>query len=355
MQSLFNLARVLHEHCEVYSLSLNKDIDGTWPTTSPLELDKWLLGPNQEHIYYTTSISWRLVRQLLMSVKPDVVFVNGLFNIEITLPAMYFSKRMGIKLIISPRGMLQAWGLKRGALRKIVFLKLLKFLLKPNENWHATDIQESDDIRKHFGSQQKISIAANIPRTLGTREQIEFKDGHGKINLVFLSLINPNKNLHLILEAILPRLNDFTLQIYGPVIDAEYWTQCQSIIGDSKAIQYQGPVPPWDVPATLRQFHFFILPTQGENFGHAIFDALSSGVPVIVSKKTPWSNLDTSQAGFYLEDITEKSIGVVLDQIACFSQQQYDEYRTKSFQYAADFWGRKNYISEYSFLFTPDA
>ena len=36
----------------------------------------------------------------------------------------------------------------------------------------------------------------------------------------------------------------------------------------------------------------FLLPTGGENFGHAIFEALSCGVPVLISDQTPWRGLE---------------------------------------------------------------
>jgi glycosyltransferase involved in cell wall biosynthesis len=42
----------------------------------------------------------------------------------------------------------------------------------------------------------------------------------------------------------------------------------------------------------------FFLPTLGENFGHAIFEALSSGVPVLISDRTPWQNLASQSAGW---------------------------------------------------------
>jgi glycosyltransferase involved in cell wall biosynthesis len=40
------------------------------------------------------------------------------------------------------------------------------------------------------------------------------------------------------------------------------------------------------------------LPTRGENFGHAILDALAAGVPVLISDKTPFENLEHHGAGW---------------------------------------------------------
>ena len=33
-----------------------------------------------------------------------------------------------------------------------------------------------------------------------------------------------------------------------------------------------------------------MLPTRGENFGHVIFEAISNGLPSMISDKTPWKS-----------------------------------------------------------------
>ncbi len=44
---------------------------------------------------------------------------------------------------------------------------------------------------------------------------------------------------------------------------------------------------------------FFLAPFS-ENFGHAINEALSAGVPVVISDKTPWRNLQEKGMGWDL-------------------------------------------------------
>ena len=41
----------------------------------------------------------------------------------------------------------------------------------------------------------------------------------------------------------------------------------------------------------LGRSDLFLLPTGGENFGHAIFEALACGVPALISDQTPWRGL----------------------------------------------------------------
>ena len=50
----------------------------------------------------------------------------------------------------------------------------------------------------------------------------------------------------------------------------------------------------------MAQHDLFLLPTLGENFGHAIVEALHAGCPVLISDKTPWRNLESKCAGWEL-------------------------------------------------------
>jgi glycosyltransferase involved in cell wall biosynthesis len=50
----------------------------------------------------------------------------------------------------------------------------------------------------------------------------------------------------------------------------------------------------------LFEYHFFILPTLGENFGHVFIEALAAGCPLIISDRTPWLNLEKQRIGWDL-------------------------------------------------------
>lgn len=348
VQSLYNLVHHFKEKAEFYMVSHDHDIDGS-PSDEKVALKKWTRGPNGESIFFVRSISFILVYRIIRDIKPDVILINGIFNIDTTLPGIMWGKYFGIKIIISPRGMLQQWGLNRNKIVKKAFLSFLKLILSHREQWHATNEQEEREIHKIFGLTQNVSIASNIPRAIA-QNHYERASIASPIKLVFLSLINPNKNLHLIIEAVSRLENFFTLDIYGPVINESYWLLCKEKIVDTKHILYKGPVPAWEVPNILTQYNYFVLPTQGENFGHAIFDALSCGVPVIISRHTPWKDLDMHRAGLYVEETVE-SIYQQLQAILELAPSTYTEYRENSLRYASTHLTANNYLADYKFLF----
>jgi glycosyltransferase involved in cell wall biosynthesis len=348
VQSMFNLVSNFADHVDFYVISLDHDVDGS---TVPLKnIKAWVKGPNSENIFYTNRISFFLVRRLIRETNPDTVFINGIFNWTTTLPGIVFSRLANVPVIISPRGMLAAWALNIRSTRvKKIFLSLIGLMGAGSMYWHATDSQEKEDIVRRF-PRARVTIAPNIPRRPAMLAPLSSRDVNGKIKLVFLSLINSNKNLHLAIGAVIKLKDKFTLDIYGPVSDTRYWESCKIKIDGNAEISYRGSVPPWGVPDVLKTFHFFILPTLGENFGHAIFDSLASGVPVVITELTPWRDLATAGAGFYIEP-SETSIVRTLSEISQLNESDYAGYRERSLAYAQNYFAARDLHKEYNFLF----
>ena len=48
----------------------------------------------------------------------------------------------------------------------------------------------------------------------------------------------------------------------------------------------------------LKQNHFLMLPTLGENFGYVILEALAAGSPVLIGDQTIWTKIDERRAGW---------------------------------------------------------
>src|SRR4029077_18366186 len=120
---------------------------------------------------------------------------------------------------------------------------------------------------------------------------------------VFLSRITRKKNLHIALELLQQVDGSVTFDIYGPVIDPAYWRECVAVIErmpPNVAVTYRGAIAHDDVASALSGYHFFLLPTASENFGHAIVEALAAGCPLVTSDQTPWTALRQRGIGWDL-------------------------------------------------------
>ena len=82
-------------------------------------------------------------------------------------------------------------------------------------------------------------------------------------------------------------------------------------------------------------YHFSLLQTQHENFGHSIVESLVSGCPVIISDQTPWRNLKSVKAGWDIS-LTDES-ALINAMIACcaMDQQTFDLWSRSAFEYAS--------------------
>jgi len=123
------------------------------------------------------------------------------------------------------------------------------------------------------------------------------------LNIVYLSRLHPIKNLKFLLE-ILPNIKDKVyLDVFGPVDNHQYVEECEKLMSqlpENLNVRMKGEVAHENVNQTLEKYNFFVLPTEGESFGHIIAEALASGCPLIISNRTPWVNLEEKGIGWDL-------------------------------------------------------
>jgi glycosyltransferase involved in cell wall biosynthesis len=150
----------------------------------------------------------------------------------------------------------------------------------------------------------QINVAPDLPaiisESLEAKPDIHHSSDH-HLRIVFLSRISPKKNLDFAIE-ILKNVNvAVEFNIYGLICEEKYWTKCKEIIDnlpDHIKVEYHGVINHNLVSDVLSYHDLFILPTKGENYGHAIFEALAAGVPALISDQTPWQNLEEEGVGW---------------------------------------------------------
>jgi len=265
-------------------------------------LDQWTLWRGFP-VWYASN-AWSIVRTVLgfRSGSQTTFYLNGIFSIRYFLIPLMLSVWNGYRIIISPRGMLQEGAMKRGYFKKKLYISLIKLSgLLRHAVWHATDIQESDDIRARIGPGSEIHTISNVPMRPPTSQRAIVKSP-GQLHLVYYSLISEKKNLNFLLTLLEhPSLFAVKLDIIGPVKDPSYWKKCQrtiSLMKNPDRIRYLGELSPELTLDTLQKYHALVLPTLGENFGHAIVEMLSASRPVLISDKTPWNNIKPAEGGF---------------------------------------------------------
>jgi glycosyltransferase involved in cell wall biosynthesis len=259
------------------------------------------------------------------------------------------------KIILSPRGMLQQSAIDSKALKKRLFLFLFKLMrLHKRIHYHATKEQEKKEIIKYFGEDTYVTVIPNFIQKVGEYSRCKNKK-NGSVKFVFLSLIVFMKNLAFILEQLVGIKGDILFDIYGPISDLEYWAKCEEIsqkLDKNISINYRGEVPNHQVPAILKKYHFYVLPTLGENFGHAIYEALSTGIPVIISDRTPWKGLEKEMAGWDIPLKNPEKFREIINKCIEMDDEEFRLWSEGAYRFAMQYAKRNNNIEAYKQLFS---
>jgi glycosyltransferase involved in cell wall biosynthesis len=345
--SIGNLAEAMTSQMQVRVIASNT----VYSTGLPMEgitSDAWTTW-NNIPVWYASS---RHSMKTAIDGLPEdtLIWLNGIFLPTWFLVPLRLARQKNFKVIISPRGMLQRGALKGGNLKKRAFLWLLNaFWLKGSEHWHATDEEEARDVQQWIRRRGGVTVIPNLPRP-AVDKPAPLAKVPGQLRLVYYSLISRKKNLAFLLDLLRePSLSAVTLDIAGPVKDPLYWEECKSQIqalADPSKVKYLGELDPSGLSAFLSTYHLFVLPTEGENFGHAIMEALACGRPVCISNRTPWKDVEAAGAGFALELDRNTWLRTIVS-ISQWDQDAFDRSTTDALNYFAANINRHNLVQAY--------
>jgi len=358
ISSCFNLCTALKNEYEVFVLTTDTDHGDINPYQAIIP-DKWtanaVVGVN---VFYATKQTFNSAKLIAIidGIQPHYIYLNLLFSPLFVIKPLWLKLRGSIKakVILCPRGCLYDSALSLKWYKKKPLLLLYKLAGVQNKvTFHATNEREERAIKKYFPS-AKILLADNLP---GADQQV-FESApklQDAVRCIFIARIVPIKNLLFIIKVLANLKATVLLTIVGPAEDGNYWKNCQAAVAQlplNITVDFIGPKPKNELNALMKQHHLFILPTTGENFGHAIFDALLSGRPVLISDQTPWLNLENHHAGWDLPLQQPEKFAAVIEKIAACNQQQYDLYAKAAWQFAAAFINNSTAKKQYLKLFS---
>ncbi|MBL7831037.1 MAG: glycosyltransferase, partial [Saprospiraceae bacterium] len=158
-----------------------------------------------------------------------------------------------------------------------------------------------------------------------------------------------------VFEVLMQVKANINLDIIANLEDKSYWSECQRYINDlpkNIVVNFLGPQPHNTIEKEIEKSHLFFLPTKGENFGHAIFESLASGRPVLISDQTPWTGLEAKNAGWDLPLNDKAAFVKAIEQMAQMDQITYDEMCRSAHKMAENYVHSQNFVEQYKGLFS---
>lgn len=285
---------------------------------------------------------WQL-RRLLGNETPDTVYFNSFFNPRFTISPLW-SMRYGLlpawKTLIAPRGEFSPGALKFRAPKKKAYLytALIGGFLK-DVQWHASTHYEAEDIKRATGvADKRITIAPDLPGGV-PRDVCHETKVPGVLRVVTLSRVVRQKNLAQAIEIVSRLEGRIAFDIYGLQEDTNYLEECQALIRSAPRnveINFLGPIAHEAVAARMNSYDVFLLPTNSENFGHAIYEAMSCGLPVVISDRTPWRHLHSHGAGYDLDLDDRDAFVAALTRYVRMSAVEFESCRNGARSFAQD-------------------
>lgn len=337
LRSMMNMVERLKADYDFYIITRNREYltNEPFPGVKP---DCWTgLMPGVK-VWYASkgNISPWWWMQLMRQIRPDTIYINGLFSFWFSVLPLFLSKIWRrSRIVIAPSGMLGEGALKIKRWKKRPFLFLMKRIhVYRHVIWHAASGFEKKEVENVLPGCGKIIAAPlfSMDKTLAPCDVVDMADKKtGFLKLCYISRITRKKNLLFalsVLREISPSVN-IEMTVTGPVDDDAYWEKCKKAIAElpgNVSVKYGGEIPHSEIQKQLRAHHALFFPTKHENYGFIIQECLMAGRPVIISDATPWRNLHIEKAGWDISLTNEDEFVRVISFLAAQSQEQYKEY-----------------------------
>lgn len=357
IRSCVNFVSQLHNDFDIYIYTGAYDL-GENEVLKGIVTGGWTDYEGKAMVWYSTRKQQRFgsIRSMIDELAPDLIYVNGIFSPYFSLLPVCL-KRLGLykgTVVLATRGMLKASALSFKPFKKKIFIRLFSFLgLHRKVRFQATDMQEKNDIERIF-NKPAIAFLPNFPGEVRC-EPLPLPKNRGELSIFYAGRVHPIKNLDVLLRSLAGTNGKVRLTIAGALDDATYWKNCEkwiSALGPDKEVHYIGEKGHSQIMELLQQHHLFALPSKGENFGHAIFEALSVGRPVLISDQTPWRSLRVVEAGWDIPLSEEHLFTDALQEALDWDQTRYDAFSASALRFATKFISRSTLRNEYIHLFS---
>ncbi|MEQ9188113.1 MAG: glycosyltransferase family 4 protein [Cryomorphaceae bacterium] len=341
--SVHRMVQQLNGSFEFSILTRNTDWHDPHPYDVPI--DVWVKADGAL-VKYLSHPSASRVWQEVEASEYDVLYLNGIyspvFNAFPLLRCLLFKSRK--QVIVAPRGMLNANAIALKPLKKRTLLWLYRILGIENKViFHSTGEKESAAIRSVY-SNARIEEAANLPPVPDAYPEQE------RNGMLSVARISPVKNTLALLRALDGEAH-IGLKLVGTADDSNYLEQCIDIVDRNEGMEWLEGKGPGEIETLYRSAKFFISMTTGENFGHAIIEALSNGCPVIISDQTPWNDVLECGAGWVIPLVDEEAWKRVIAEASSMENEAYLAMSRKAVDYVKRKFDVEQLREQYTNLF----
>ncbi len=315
----------------------------------------------EAEVYYTSpeKLSIFCMWKLLASTSYDVLYLNSVFSIPFTIKVLLIrrlSNSRDVPVILAPRGELSAGALSIKNRKKHLFLFFAGIIrLYTGITWQASSEYEATDIKKVMGNDANVMVVPDVPPvSLSEKNYVRNPKKIGVLMIVTVSRVAKVKNIDYAIRLLRGLRGTIVFDIYGPKEDKEYLLICEEAakkLPDNIRVNFKGLILHEQTISSMTQYDLFLMPSLGENFGHAILEALLAGCPVLISDNTPWRNLVDKGVGWDIPLDRDDSYKSVLQKLVDMDEAEHSMLVKCAFKFGRDFSNNKELLEKNKKLF----
>lgn len=321
---VYDLAKGMNEQEEGVSIQL--------VVTEPKEAGEKVMGAGEQWITAVEndekmSFGWsQNLGRALRETDAAIYHTNGLWRYCNHVTAVV-ARRKNKPLVVTPHGMLYPQALqhsywKKRALGWTLFDRDMDYAAC----LHATCKEEMEAIRA-YGYKGPVAVIGNAVAIPEQIAELDKRKSGEKIQFGFLGRLHPRKHVEYVLQA-MARLTKEEQRRSEVVIMGSGEADYEAYLHDEVArlqlenVRFMGFVEGKAKYEALRQLSALIVPSDFENFGMIVPEALLCGTPVFAGLHTPWEELNTYRCGWWREADVEHIKDVMTEVIAMEKAEQ---------------------------------
>jgi len=243
----------------------------------------------KDHTHFSPAL-FRFLHKLIIEEKKAgrknnlIIHIHAWWNL-VSIFSCLVAKMHGIKVVLSPRGMLTSYSLTnrnskfKDAIHFFLGKKLLRYC-----HIHATSSKEQKDITETCDVKGITIIPNFVEFPKNTFHQPNNDDLY---RLLFLSRIEEKKGLELLFEALTKVSIPWELSIAGSgeVDYIESLQRLASKLNIEHQLKWLGHVPNEQKFELIAQHDVLVLTSYNENFANVVIESLAMGTPVLISQE----------------------------------------------------------------------
>lgn len=236
------------------------------------------------------------IRPSLETLVPrcDIVHAHMVWDYPVW-EASRQTRRFGKPFILRPCGNLEAWSMSQKRLKKKTYLRVLGSVVSSAAAIHFTSEGERTDSAAVAGTCASVVIPLGVlPEVVSRADPGAFARRFGELAgrqiVLFLGRLHPKKQPELVIDAFAAIVEEDPrrhLVLAGPADDT-YLTALRvraEELGIAGRVTFTGLLGGDAVREAIAAAQVFVLPSQQENFGISVVEAMAGGCPVVISDR----------------------------------------------------------------------